>query len=326
MINVKEMPITDEDIDDIRLWAVGYRTSQEPPLPWSQFAAESGIPAGTLQPFVTGKYQGDNAKYARMMIQFRQAVEARTKRQASLPVDPGYFETQTTRRLQFLLQTAHDGKIVVAATGPGTGKTMAINDYMMKAQPCYKATMRPSTARLLPMILEVHKALNIPISVRGSAASASQLVVERLQKRKALLVIDEANFLSADGIEEIRSWHDETGVGIALFGNEELLTRIETSRHRDQFARLSRRIGGRHIQSLPTEEDVTAFCDAWGIVQPDIRQYLKRVALTPDAGGLGECQQLIEAGSMIAAGEDRGLTLPDLRDAQAMRVSRWIKA
>ena len=326
MINVKEMPITEEDIDEIRLWALGYRNNQEPALPWAQFAAECGIPAGTLQPFVTGKYQGDNAKYARMLFQFRQAVEVKTKRQASLPVDPGYFETETTRRLQDLLQIAHYGRIVVAATGPGTGKTMAIDDYMSKAQPCYKATMRPSTARLLPMIIEVHKALNIPLTGRMPASQASQLVVERLTKRQALLVIDEANFLTTDGIEEIRSWHDETGVGIALFGNEELLTRIETSRHRDQFARLSRRIAARHTQMLPTEGDVTIFCDAWGIDQPDIRQYLKRIALTPDGGGLGECQQLIEAGSMIASGEDRGLTLPDLRDAQAMRVSRWIRA
>ncbi|MEL6487444.1 MAG: AAA family ATPase, partial [Pseudomonadota bacterium] len=307
MINVKQMPITEEEIEEIRLWANGYRNNQDPPLPWAQFGSECGIPSGTLQPFVSGKYAGDNKKLARKMYQFRQAVEAKTKRQQTLPTDPGFFTTETSERLEYVLQVAHYGRMTVAATGPGTGKTVTINDYMGKAQPCYKATMRPSTAKLLPMILEVHKALGIP-SNRMPAAMASRMVVERLKGRKALLVIDEANYLQTDSIEELRSWHDECGIGIALFGNEELLTRIETGRHRDQFARLNRRIAAKHIQQVPTQADVRAFCDAWGVEQPDIRQFLIKIALTPDSGGLGECQQLIEAGSMIAAGEDRGLT------------------
>ncbi|MCU0946786.1 MAG: hypothetical protein MUF47_00830 [Porphyrobacter sp.] len=138
--------------------------------------------------------------------------------------------------------------------------------------------------------------------------------------------IDEANYLTIESIEEIRSWHDDTGVGICLLGNEELLARIETGRHRDQFARLNRRIAMRHTQRVPLPGDVRAFCDAWGITQPDIRHFLDTIARTPDSGGLGECQQLIESGSMLAAADDRGLSLADLREAQMYRATKWIKA
>lgn len=325
MINVKDAPI---DVEEVRLWAIGFRELREPPLSWMQFAKESGVPAGTLQPFCAGTYQAKDggSNIARKLFQFRQQVESAEKRQKTLPVNPGFFQTETSERLMLLLEVAHMGRITVGATGPGTGKTMTVKEYGERAQPVWVATMRPSAARLGPMILEVHKALGLEARRFQSAADATRVVLERVRGRRGLLVIDEANYLTIDSIEEIRSWHDETGVGVCLLGNEELLARIETGRHRDQFARLNRRIAQRHTQRLPLREDVHAFCDAWRISQPDIRTYLEKIALTPDAGGLGECQQLIEAGSMMAAADDRGLSLADLRDAQMYRATKWIKA
>ncbi|MFN3990030.1 MAG: AAA family ATPase [Erythrobacter sp.] len=321
MINITNLPV---DVEEVRMWLVGYRNMADPPIPWSQLAKETEIPAGTLQPFAAGKYQGDNEKIARKLFQFRQSVEQQALRQKTLPTNPGFFQTDTSQRLQMLLEVAHMGRITVGATGPGTGKTMTVREYAEQAQPVWIATMKPSCARLGAMIKEVHRALgleprNIPV------AEASRIVLDRVRQRRGLLVIDEANYLTIDSIEEIRSWHDETGVGVCLLGNEELLARIETGRHRDQFARLNRRIAMRHTQRVPLPGDVRAFCDAWGITQPDIRHYLDTIARTPDSGGLGECQQLIESGSMLAAADDRGLSLADLREAQMFRATKWIK-
>lgn len=324
MIDPKNMPI---DVEEIRAWLIGYRENRPEALSWSVLAKESGVPMGTLQPFAKGNYAGNNENVARKLFMFRQAVEAKEKRQESLPEDPGFIETETAKRLQGVLTMAHFGRITIAATGPGTGKTKTIEDYCAKAQPTWVATMRPSTSSLNQMIMQVHKALGIEPRNMSSAA-ASQIVVEKVKDRKGLLVIDEANYLTIEAIEEVRSWHDETGVGICLMGNEELLQRIETGRHSDQLSRLNRRIAMRHVQRVPLREDVDAFCDAWGIHQHDIRHYLTQIALTPAAGGLGECQQLIEAASMMAAedGEDRGITMTDLQYAQSMRQTRWIKA
>ncbi|MAM39905.1 MAG: hypothetical protein CL949_15730 [Erythrobacter sp.] len=327
MINVTEIPITDEDIEDIRLWAEAYREATDPPMPWGRFAKEIGdIGQSTLEGFVKGYYNGNKAVQARKIFRYRQTIEAQTKRQEKLPVNPGFFETETSLRLEGLLLMAHGGRITAAGTGPGTGKTMSIREYKHKSSNCYVATMRPSSQRVLPMIQQVQKALGMP-GLRMPTRDASQMVIDKLIDRKALLVVDEANYLSIEAIEELRSWHDETGVGIALFGNEELIAQIESGGKSDQLARLNRRISHRHIQKVPTEGDVDTFCDAWGIKQGDIRGYLRRIALTPHAGGLGECQQLIEAASLIADGEDREfLSITDLRDAQMARSTRWVKA
>lgn len=322
MINPKDTPV---DVEEVRLWAVGYREFHEPALSWAMFAKECGIPAGTLQPFCTGNYQGDNQRVAKELFRFRQAVESQRERQQAIPTDPGYFDTETSVRIQMLLQMAHLGRITVIATGPGTGKTVTVREYMERAQPVYYATMRPSCTKVLPMLEELHRAFGIE-SRHHTSASASRQVIDRVKGRKALIIVDESNHLSIDSIEELRSLHDATGVGICLLGNEELLQRIETGRMRDRFARLNSRIAMRHVQRLPLKEDVHAFCDAWNIKAPDIRKYLEKIALTPDAGGLRECRQLIEAGSLLAADDDRGLTISDLRDAQLTRATRWIAA
>jgi hypothetical protein len=57
-----------------------------------------------------------------------------------------------------------------------------------------------------------------------------------------------------------------------------------------------------------------------------MRGLLRRIALTPGAGGLRECRQIVESAGMLALGEGRDLSLADLRDAQSTRVSRHIKA
>lgn len=322
MINAMTVPI---DVEEVRLWALDYREQQNPPLSWKKFSTECGIPDGTLQPFVTGKYQGDNMRVARDMFRFRQAVEARMQRQQTIPTDPGYFETETSLRIRSLLTIAHMGRITVAATGPGTGKTKTAEDYAERAQPVWYACMTRSTKKLTSMVMTVQEAIGLSTKHIWSSA-ASRQVSERMKGRRALLIVDEAQHLEWEALEEIRGWHDKVGVGICLMGNEELLHRIESGRHADAFARLNSRIAQRHVQRLPLAADVQIFCEAWQLTEPGIRTYLERIALTPGSGGLRECKMIVEAGCMLAASEERGLTLADLRDAQSTRATRWIDA
>lgn len=324
MINVKDIPV---DVEEMRLWLNGYREMSDPPMPWSQLAKESGIPSGTITTFAAGTYgaKDGGSNVARKVFQFRQTVEAQSMRQDKLPANPGYFNTRTSERMLYLLEVAHAGRITVIGTGPGTGKTMTIDEYAERAGPVWKATMKPSSNRLSSMIQAVLKALGVE-QRRLSTADASAVVVQRVTGRRGLLVIDEANWLSLEAIEELRFWHDTTGVGICMLGNEELVQSIKTGRKRDQLARLMSRLAHMHEQRTPEREDVVAFCDAWGIEQPDIRRYLENIALTPDSGGLRECKQLIEAATMLAVAEDRGLSISDLRDAQSERATRWIRA
>lgn len=324
MINVKDLPV---DVAEMRDWLNGYREMGEVPLSWSQLAKQSGIPEGTLSTFAAGTYgaKDGGSNVARRVFQFRQMVEAQSMRQSRLPANPGYFDTRTSLRMLDLLEIAHSGRITVVGTGPGTGKTFTMDEYAERAGNVVRVTMSPSTGNLMAMIQSVLASLGVE-QRRLSKADASAMVVARITGRRMLLVIDEGNFLTLEAIEQLRNWHDVAGIGICIFGNEQLVQTIKTGPKRDQLARLLSRIANMHEQRTPLPEDVAMFCDHWGIEQPDIRRYLENIALTPDSGGLRECKQLIEAATMLAVAEDRGLSISDLRDAQSERATRWIRA
>nr|WP_277924247.1 AAA family ATPase [Sphingomonas sp. CROZ-RG-20F-R02-07] len=217
------------------------------------------------------------------------------------------------------------GRITVGATGPGTGKTMTLREYCASTSNCWIGTMRHTDKSVNAMMAEVLRALGVPAKGTGWGRQMSHMVSSSVAGKRGLLVIDEANHLTWESLEEIRAWHDDTGVGVCLLGNEELLMRIQGGPRRDAFARLNSRIAQSHIQNLPVEEDVEAFCDAWELADPAVRSMLSRIALTPGAGGLRECRQIVEQASMLAADEDRPLAFADLRDAQAGRATKHIR-
>lgn len=320
MNNPDIMPI---DIEEQRAWLTGYKASTG--MSWAGIEKLSGISQGTLSTFGTNNYQGRNDEVAKRVFRFRQLLDSQAERRAGMIGNPGYFETPTSKRLNALMVIAHMGRITVGATGPGTGKTMATREYSANVTNCFVATMRQTTGRPNAMMAAVLRALG---STRpsGFGAQMSQLIVETLAGRQALLVVDEANHLTLESLEELRGWHDATGVGICLLGNEELLMRIRGGPRRDAFARLNSRIAESHIQNLPLPGDAAAFCDAWGIDEPGMRAMLEKIAMTPGAGGLRELRQIVERGSMLAADEERPLSLADLRDAKSTRATHAVAA
>lgn len=319
MNNAENFPV---DVEEQRDWINAEKASKG--LSWAALGSLAGIPGGTLSGFGGGSYAGNKERVAREVFKYRQLVESQAERAIGLVDRPDYFETETSRRLRGLLTIAHSGRITVAATGPGTGKTVTVREYAASVANCWVATMKPTTKTVNAMMSEVLRAIGSTTRA-GYGSQLSRLIYESICFKRGLLVIDEANYLSLDALEEIRSWHDEVGgPGVALLGNEELLQRIENASKRDAYGRLNSRIASRHIQNLPVAVDVAAFCDAYQLDDAGMRALLTRIALTPGAGGLRECRQIVEQASLLAADDERPLALSDLRDAQSTRATRSI--
>ncbi len=319
MNNPDDFPI---NVEEQRQWLIDHKARKG--LSWSVLADLTGIAAGTISPFGGGSYAGRGEPIAKKIFRYRQMLDSQQRRTDGLLTDAGWFETPTSRRIRGLLVIAQMGRITVGATGPGTGKTVTMRDYANKASNVWIATMKPTTKTLNAMIGEVLKAVG-GTPKGGWTRQLSAQVADNIAGRRGLLVIDEANHLDLEAIEEIRAWHDATEVGICLLGNEELMMRIRGGPRRDAFARLNSRIAASHLQNLPVEGDVAAFCDAWKVDDGDMRRLLTRVALTPGAGGLRECRQIVESASMIAADEHRHPTIVDLREAMASRSTTALR-
>jgi DNA transposition AAA+ family ATPase len=321
----EDMPI---DVAEMREWLMAEKDRRS--VSWDRLGELVGRSGGTLQPFVKGNYKGDLQAVAQDIYRFRQTVEAQRDRAIGIPADPGFIETPSARRILTLLNIAHGspdkgGRLTIAATSPGTGKTRAVEHYASCNSNVWVATMEEATKRLNAMLYEVAKAVGIITKFQWSHG-LSREIMDGVRNRNGLIVIDEANHLDYAALEQLRSIHDKTGVGLCLLGNEELLQRMRNGLRRDQFARLNSRVAMSHIQDAPKAEDVEAYCDAWELHDAGMRRMLTEIATTPGAGGLRECSMIIEVASMLAVDDGTAISLGHLKEAHSTRATRIVRA
>ncbi|MDM7928688.1 AAA family ATPase [Blastomonas fulva] len=305
------------DIEEMRAWMVGHKAQLG--LGWEPLGKRVGIAGGTLGPWCQAKYQGDNQRVANDVYRYRQLLTSQAQIEVDAPTIPGFVKTPTAQKVLSLLGWAHRGKIVAAAMGPGTGKTMTIQHYRDSVTHCFVATMAPSTAGVNNMLMEVMAALGEP-DAKGTPQSLSRRVKDKVRSMKALLVIDEAQHLSEKSVEELRSLHDATGLGLGLFGNHEVIGRLEGGSRKAAYAQLYSRVSMRHEQLLPTEIDARVLADAWEIADDAQLKFLISVALRP--GGLRGMSMVLELATMIAAAEQRRVSVGDMQDAWLQLSSR----
>lgn len=270
MNNPEDAPV---DIQFEREWLT--ERKERLGLSWRAIAQESGIPQGTISAWLYASdesYKGNSQNIARKVMKYRQMVESQADHgdaaaRAGLNREPKHVDMPTGRRLNALFVEAHSGEITVAGMGPGTGKTKMARNYASCASNCVVVTIKPSTNTLTAMISEVLRALGGKVGTAWVRQMSAQ-VVDIVTGRRMLIIVDEANHLPFEAFEELRSWNDIAGVGICLLGNEELLATIRTGtskQSRSAFARLNSRIAMSHVQDLPTQGDIDAYLDAWGM-------------------------------------------------------------
>lgn len=309
MINPENLPI---DIEGERSWLNSHKQATN--MSWSQLAPRIGVPQGTLSPFALGSYAGDNARIAEAVYRYRQTLTAQAELAVELPEPPAFYETPTSRQIAAMLKMAQRGRMVVIAGGPGGSKTKTVRQYQSAMANVWVATMKPSTAGVNTMQIKVLEALG-ETSAKGTPLALSTKIESIVRNTGGLLIIDEAQHTSEKALEEIRGWHDETGIGIALVGNEEVLTRLTLGNKRDAFARLSSRISHRMIFAGPAPEDALALADAWSVSDDTMRAFIVDIARKP--GGLRTCTMMMETACMLAVGDGVALSLGHMQDAWA---------
>lgn len=290
-------------------------------LSWDEVAGVMGVPRGTLSVWVTGKYAGDNEKVAMTIQRYFDNLEVQQQMVADLPTAPAYQPTPSSRRIIANLRWAQRGKIVAIACAPGIGKSSSARQHQAEAPNVWIATMSPSTSGVQPMQQEVLASLGMDKLV-GSPQQLTREIRKRVQGTNGLMIMDEAQHLSEKALEEIRSWHDATGIGIALMGSQTVIQRLEGGSRKDAFAQLFSRVSMRHIQVGVLPGDARMLAEAWGIDDPAHIAFLETIATKP--GALRGMSMVIEL-AMLTAGQE-AVTLADLREAWTQLSSRPIAA
>ncbi|MEP9402061.1 AAA family ATPase [Sphingomonas silueang] len=289
---------------------------------WQVLAERSGIAQGTLSQFGPGSYKGDMEEVARKVARFRSTVEAQAELALDMPEAPRFVLTRTAAHIKRLLTWGHRGKLIVIAGGPGIGKTTVCRDYAANASNVWVATMSESTAGLNPMQIELLAAMGEP-DAKGAPHQLSRRICEKARGAGALIILDEAQKLTEKAVEEARSWHDRTGVGLALVGNDTVLSRLEGGSRKANYAQLYSRVDMRMIRAVPSAEDVEQIAAAWGV--GDEREVAYLVALGTKPGGLRSVTKVMELASMLAF-DDGARDLTHIRAAWAQLSTRPVAA
>ena len=173
-----------------------------------------------------------------------------------------------------LIEYCHiQGKIAVAYGDAGTGKTMAIKQYQKKhpdgaivitVSPCFASIT--GVNELIAEQLKIRE--KIARKIYGEA-------VAKLKGSNKVLIIDEAQHLTVRVINHLRCMSDESGIGIAFVGNEEIYLKMKGSGQASYAQLYSRIANNKHVlTSQITKEDIALLFEDSAIEEKAIEQLL----------------------------------------------------
>lgn len=251
--------------------------------PLAQIAPETGVNYATLSAWRAAKYAGRNERVTEQVRQWLVAREARRRTREALPDVPAFVMTQTASRIIEVLERARVlPDMAIIAGGAGVGKTTAVDWYRDHTPNVWVVPMQPILGTMRPMLEAIGIALGMNFRVyRGAEMSRS--IVKFLTGKEALLILDDAQHLTSEALDQLRAFHDLAGCGIALAGNETVFARFGADRRTPQFAQLYSRIGQRFTRRELTKGDLDVLIDAWRLTDGDACKEARRIARLPGA-------------------------------------------
>ena len=213
------------DVEQQRAWLLKHK--EETGLSWTQLQARIGRSSSTLSLFASNKYGAPGELIAEEVFVYRQTLAAKAAVASKAVELPDYYPTATSLQLISLLTWAKRGRITMAAMGPGMSKSITARHFDACNSNVYMVTISPATSGIRAMLRAVLHAMGVA-NPSGDIQSMSMQIKDRATKlQDPLLILDEAQHLTVQSIEEVRHWHDATGMGIALLGNEQVQQKID---------------------------------------------------------------------------------------------------
>lgn len=310
-----EKTYTRPEIDGLRE-QVAVIKNGPPARTWQVLGQLTGVNYKTLQAWVAGSYdQGQYWKNQEVPAKVERYLTSKAEAQAlmaAMPADLDFQMTPSAERMLTCLGLAQLGDIALVAAAPGCGKSVACRYFQLTRANVFVITASPAISAVNDVLQAILAALG-EAGQRGSSAALSQKVRQKLRGAKALLILDEAQHVSKLTLEELRAIADETGVGLALVGDDTLPGNLKS------HAQLHSRIGVSHIQLIPEPDDIDIVARGWGIEDPAALNYLQAIGAKANVGGLRRVSKVIRL-ARRAAGEEP-VTASLLKDAFVQRYS-----
>lgn len=283
-------------------------------LTQTRLAKEAGVSTSTLSQYMADSYAADTSAIEAKLLRWLDAHTAKQAQAHIMPRAPGYQPTPTAEKVIAALryaQTAQD--IAVVYGGAGVGKSAAIQHYAQTMPQVWHVTVTPAHVSVTTALKKIAEAVGA-----GSGTVAADLhdaICKSVARSEGLLVIDEAQHLGTAALDQIRSIHDATGIGLALVGNEQVYARMTGGNRASYLDRLFSRIGRKVKLGRPAVQDVQMLVGAWGVTDSNAIKHLQSIASKP--GALRMVTKVLRLAAMMAASQARQVAEADIRSAWA---------
>lgn len=277
-------------------------------------AVETGIAVYALQALATGDLREPVCRKAGRWI--------REQQDAAANLDPGFVETPSAKKMIRALEIArNEPSIALIHGGVGIGKTEAAKHYFWKTNGGHALNhdlnsifvsliSSPTTSStLLKMVSGNKESTDHSISLMGT--------IRESLGDAPLIIIDEAQFLSADAKHTARAFYDQLKCGVALLGNDEFITELRGSKKMRGFPEILSRAGiGADVHiPVPTEQDIDSILLAWGVTGS--KERAEAIEIGTSRGGLRRLVKVLKASKPLAEGAS-GITVKIMKSVAAL--------
>lgn len=274
-------------------------------------AQQSGVSYSTLSAWMNGKYAGNNGGVEEKVSRWLESCRTRTKVRRSMPQEPEFLETPSSQIWMSVFEYAQAGPDIGLITGnAGVGKTVSALEYQRNTPNVWMMTADASMRSPTAILRELTEVLDAN-EKRGPRMMAA--VIQRVRGTRGLLIIDEAQNLTTEAIDLLRTVFDRGSIGLVFVGNEPLKGRIEGMGRQSSHAQIFSRVGMRKNRGRPQVKDVLQVLDAWGSINDsNLRKICRWIAM--QAGGLRTMNKTLRYAYMLVGSAGRNeLTENDLQ-------------
>lgn len=283
---------------------------------WSkaEVARRAEMKDGTFSQWSNGNYPGVLGNINNEIANWLDALEQSNSIAASLPVSPKFIRTATGSDVfNVLLYSQISAGFTMIVLPSGSGKSTAARYFTSTRPHCWMATISPNTKTVHGMLVELATELEVH---EHNPARLVRAIGRRLQRigEGTLLIIDEAQNLVPDAINQLRHFVDIYSCGVTLIGNEHTgAAFIKDSGSINSRAQVLTRFDQRLSNERDPAGDARMLIDAWRIEDPDCIKFLTGIASKP--GALRNIDRTVRAAAMVALGAGEDLALKHLTAA-----------
>lgn len=203
-------------------------------------AKELGYSSGSvITDFLKGSYKAQDT-FIKKLEEFLLYKQEQQEQEANVPPLP-YVETSAAKKMMETFRDCQIRGILGCVFGDaGTGKTTCTIQYCKENKLAVRISIKPTTASLTGINYLLGRELGI--RARNNLYLGEELV-QRLTGTGAVILVDEAQFLTRLSLEYLRTIADDAGIGIVFVGNEATYRMIKQNGS-NETSMLYNRIGG----------------------------------------------------------------------------------